>query len=112
MGNNTNFKYHAFISYSHKDIKFARWLQKSIENYKIPKSLRELKNKDGSIKYPNLPKDLKRSIFRDEEELSPSGSLPKRLQEALSLSKKLIVICSPYAVGVHKKGGAINWVDE
>ena len=42
------YKYKAFISYSHKDIKFARWLQKSIENYKIPKSLRELKNKDGS----------------------------------------------------------------
>jgi len=112
MENNTNIKYKAFISYSHKDIKFARWLQRSIENYKIPKSLRELKNKDGSIKYPNLPKDLKRSIFRDEEELPLSGELPNQLQEALNLSKKLIVVCSPYAVGVHKKEGAINWVDE
>ncbi len=48
------YKYKAFISYSHKDIKFARWLQKSIENYKIPKSLRELKNKDGSIVHAEL----------------------------------------------------------
>jgi len=32
-----NYKYKAFISYSHTDMKFARWLQKKIENYKIPK---------------------------------------------------------------------------
>ena len=91
------YKYKAFISYSQKDIKFARWLHKRIENYKIPKSLRE--------KYPHLPKDLKRSIFRDEEELRTSSVLGDNLKYALDNSKKLIVICSPFAV-------ASKWVNE
>ena len=82
-------KYKAFISYSHADIKFGRWLQKKIENYKIPNKLRE--------KYPHLPKDLKRSIFRDEEELSSSATLPNKLIEALDASEFLIVIASPYS---------------
>jgi hypothetical protein len=74
-----NKKYQAFISYSHADIKFARWLQKKIENYKIPNALRE--------KYPHLPKDLKRSIFRDEEELPTSSALPDNLTGALEDSE-------------------------
>jgi len=64
------YKYQAFISYSHRDKAFAKWLHKRIENYKIPKSLRE--------KYPNLPKDLKRSLFRDEEELPKNLKLRVR----------------------------------
>ncbi len=98
------YKYLAFISYSHKDMKFARWLHKKIENYKIPKSLRE--------KYPNLPKTLARTIFRDEEELPTAGSLPFNLEKNLQLSQKLIVICSPNAAGVDKKEGEKNWIDE
>jgi len=99
-----DYKYRAFISYSHKDISFARWLHKKIENYKIPKSLRE--------KYQDLPKDLKRSIFRDEEELPTAGSLPFNLEKNLQLSQKLIVICSPNAAGVDKKENQKNWIDE
>ena len=91
------YKYQAFISYSHRDKAFTKWLHKRIENYKIPKSLRE--------KYPNLPKDLKRSIFRDEEELRTSSVLGDNLKYALDHSKKLIVICSPDAV-------ASKWVNE
>ena len=91
------YKYQSFISYSHKDKAFAKWLHKRIENYKIPKSLRE--------KYPHLPKDLKRSIFRDEEELPTSSVLGDNLKYALDHSKKLIVICSPFSV-------ASKWVNE
>jgi len=82
-------KYRAFISYSHTDIKFARWLQRKIENYKIPKKLR--------VKYPYLPKSLKRSLFRDEEELPISSLLPESLTHALEESEFLIVIASPYS---------------
>ena len=98
MENSTKeYKYRAFISYSHRDKRFAKWLHRRIENYKIPKSLRE--------KYPNLPKDLKRSVFRDEEELPTSSVLGDNLKYALRNSKKLIVVCSPSAV-------ASKWVNE
>ena len=93
----TTYKYKAFISYSHRDKKFARWLHKKIENYKIPKSLRE--------KYPNLPKDLKRSIFIDDEELPTASALPDNLSHALESSELLIVVCSPSA-------SASYWVDK
>lgn len=90
------YKYKAFISYSHKDKKFAKWLHKRIENYKIPKSLKE--------KYPNLPKDLKHSIFREEAKLSTTSELGINLKYALDNSEWLIVICSPHAA-------ASKWVD-
>jgi len=93
----STYKYKAFISYSHQDQKFAKWLHKKIENYKIPKSLRE--------KYPNLPKDLKRSIFLDEEELPTASALPDNLSHALESSELLIVVCSPHAT-------QSQWVDK
>jgi len=85
-----SYKYRAFISYSHKDKAFAVWLQKGIENYTIPTSLRN--------KYPHLPKDLKRSVFRDDEELVSASVLSDVLQEALDASERLVVVCSPYGV--------------
>jgi len=81
-----NYKYKAFISYSHKDKRFTKWLHKKIENYTIPNSLRE--------KYSHLPQNLKRSIFRDEDELSTSSELTNNLTEALENSELLIVVCS------------------
>lgn len=85
-----NYKYKAFVSYSHKDKSFARWLHKRIENYKIPKSLRE--------KYPHLPENLQRSIFRDEDELPTASELSDNLLYAMDNSERLLVICSPSSV--------------
>ena len=36
---NTPFKYRAFISYSHSDEKWARWLHRSLETYRLPQHL-------------------------------------------------------------------------
>lgn len=88
---NNSYKYRAFISYSHKDKVLAKWLQKGIENYAIPKHLH--------VTYPHLPQDLTRSIFRDDEELAGSWELSYALKKALNESEKLIVLCSPNAVG-------------
>ena len=33
------YKYKAFICYSHKDEKLGKWLHRGIERYKIPKGL-------------------------------------------------------------------------
>ena len=84
------YKYKAFISYSHKDKNFAKWLHRRIENYKIPKSLRE--------KYPHLPANLQRSIFRDEEELPTASELSDNLLYAMNNSELLLVVCSPASV--------------
>ena len=79
------YKYKAFISYSHKDAKIAKWLHRSLEKYKIPKELRET--------YKNLPDKLY-PIFRDREELPTSFNLSQNIIEALRDSKYLIVVCS------------------
>ena len=92
-----NYKYKAFISYSHKDKRFAKWLHKKIENYTIPKSLR--------IKYPHLPQNLKRSIFRDEDELPTGSELTHNLTDALENSELLIVVCS-------RTSSKSYWVDK
>ena len=87
---NISYKYRAFLSYSHKDKAFAVWLQKKIESYVIPQALRR--------KYPHLPANLKRSVFRDDEELTSASALSSVLEQALDASERLIVVCSPDAV--------------
>jgi len=79
MANSTKkYKYKAFISYSHRDEKFVKWLHRSLEKYKIPKELRET--------HKDLPKKLY-PIFRDREELPTSSNLSKNITEALRDSK-------------------------
>lgn len=85
---NAVYEYLAFISYSHVDIAWAKWLQESIEFYKLPTYIYD--------KHPNLPQQL-RPVFRDETDLE-LGSLSERIHAALSKSKFLIVICSPNSV--------------
>ena len=77
--------YFAFISYQRKDEKWADWLRKKLEHYRLPSNLRK---KDAS-----LPKEI-RPIFRDALELA-GGVLADEIQAALQQSKFLIVICSP-----------------
>ena len=35
----SEFRYRAFISYSHSDEQWAKWLHKSLETYSVPKHL-------------------------------------------------------------------------
>ena len=57
------YKYWAFISYSHRDEKWATWLQKELETLAIPKSL------VGTAKdYGKVPGSLY-PVFLDREEL-------------------------------------------
>jgi len=77
--------YYAFISYAHKDEKHAAWLQKNLENYRIPVKLRKTHGE-------SIPKHL-RPVFRDKTDLRP-GNLEKSLATELDDSKYLIVICS------------------
>lgn len=88
--------YRAFISYSHRDAKWAKWLHKALEQYHVPidayppgDNLQD----DGSKKSRRLT-----PVFRDRDELPASGSLADTIQEALEASENLIVLCSPNSV--------------
>lgn len=83
------YNYYAFISYQRKDEKWAKWLQRKLENYKLPVT----NAKDSSDKKPRYI----RPVFRDKTDLT-AGPLPDMLKEALNQSRYLIVICSPNAV--------------
>ena len=78
---------YAFISYKREDEKWAKWLQKKLEGYKLPSIVREQRS--------DLPKYL-RPIFRDGTDLS-GGILVDQLRRELLQSRYLIVICSPNA---------------
>jgi MTH538 TIR-like domain (DUF1863) len=93
------FTYDAFISYSgfrkvgeatQLDETIARQLHKSLEVYRVPRSLRK------SLPHQSRRARLKK-IFLDREEVRVSDSLNDRLTEALRDSRFLIVICSPRA---------------
>ncbi|WP_084158809.1 toll/interleukin-1 receptor domain-containing protein [Solidesulfovibrio alcoholivorans] len=91
MPDQPDFKYFAFISYSHRDKKWGDWLHKALETYKVPKRLHG-HAPDGQA----LPKRLF-PVFRDREELPTSASLGAQITDALARSRYLIVICSPHA---------------
>lgn len=79
------YEYFAFISYKREDEKWAKWLQKKLEYYRLPSSVRKIN--------PSLP-DRIRPIFKDTTDLEP-GVLTEKIQNALHSSQYLIVICSP-----------------
>lgn len=92
-------RYAAFISYSHRDRKWAEWLHRSIENYRVPKGLPFSARVNGGVA-PAL-----RPVFLDRSELPSSSDLAASIRTALEESAFLIVICSPDAA-------QSRWVNE
>ena len=95
----SEYKYKAFITYSHKDENWAAKLHKSLETYSIPKRL-----VGQETEYGPIPKRLN-PIFRDREELPSATDLGRTINAALEQSACLIVICSPDAA-------RSRWVNE
>jgi hypothetical protein len=93
------YKYWAFISYSHQDEAWAGWLHKSLETYKVPRKLVGRELETGVVPRRIFP------IFRDREELPGAADLGGKLKNALRGSRYLIVICSP-------KAAVSQWVNE
>ena len=73
-----------FISYNHKDVKWAKWLQKKLEWYRLPT---EAHNEFSDSRYI-------RPVFRDRDTLT-AGILNDSLRAHLEASRFLVVICSP-----------------
>ena len=89
----TTYRHYAFISYSSKDIKWAKRLQRMLETYRLPVRLRKEHMPDKV--YP---------VFRDDTDLSGFKVRPS-LQRELEDSRYLIVICSP-------NSAASQWVND
>lgn len=79
------YKYNAFISYNREDKKWAELLQRNLDSYKIPQAIKSI--------FPDVPVTVS-PVFRDVTDLD-SGLLSEVIEDALSASKYLIVICSP-----------------
>ena len=84
-------KYRAFISYSHRDSKWASWLHSSLEKYRPPKGLIGELTDHGAV-----PKRLT-PIFKDRDELPSATDLGGLINAALADSAAQIIICSPRA---------------
>jgi tetratricopeptide (TPR) repeat protein len=94
-----DFKYRAFISYSHSDEKWARWLHRSLETYRMPKHLVGTTTEFGQVPERFAP------VFRDRDELATATNLGATLVAALEQSACQIVICS-------RKSAKSRWVNE
>lgn len=85
----TDFEYAAFISYNSADRIVARRLQRSLESYSIPASLR------GQTTDFGLIGERIGKVCRDRTDFKSGESLSAALAEALDKSSSLIVLCSP-----------------
>jgi tetratricopeptide (TPR) repeat protein len=92
-------KYWAFLSYSHGDAKWADWLHKSLESFRVPKLLVGTSTAVGPVPERLVP------VFRDREELPTATDLHAVIIDALQRSRCQIVICSPLAA-------KSKWVNE
>lgn len=93
------FRYWAFISYSHQDEAWAAWLHRGLENYRLPRGVA------GTICRGERLSNSLRPIFRDRDELAGASDLGGKIHLHLRQSRTLIVICSP-------KSGTSRWVNE
>lgn len=93
-----NFRYWGFLSYSHDDRRAAERLHRALESYRIPARLVGLDGPFGPVPARILP------IFRDRDELKAGRSLGPEVEQALSISRSLILLCSPASA-------ASQWVE-
>ena len=85
------FRYWAFLSYSHHDKGVAKRLQKRLETYRVPQRLVGRETSHGPVPARVSP------VFRDRDELHAGADLKASVQDALSRSRWLIVVCTPDA---------------
>jgi len=93
------YTYWAFISYSHADETWARWLHRGLETYRVPRQLVGHPTRHGPLPRRLIP------VFRDRDELPSAASLGEKITTALQRSRFLIVVCSPRAA-------VSRWVNE
>ena len=93
------FRYYAFVSYSHRDKDFVEKLHRRLEEYKIPNAIRK--------RQIGIPSKV-RPIFRDKTDLTTTSSLQNELFKELEQSRFLIVVCSPNSAQVKDNKHWVN----
>jgi WD40 repeat protein len=88
-------KYRAFLSYSHVDTSWAKWLHRSLERFHLHKTLAGRRTARGPVPSTLYP------IFRDREEFRSGDGLADATIAALDQSATLIVLCSPFSAKSH-----------
>jgi len=99
VNNKDKYRFRAYISYSHGNEGWAKWLHHAIESYRVPRKLIGTTTARGEV-----PARI-RPVFRDRDDLSSASDLGVTVKQALADSENMIVICSPDAV-------ASRWVNE
>jgi len=84
-------RYWAFVSYSHEDARWGRWLHRQLEAYAVPRAMVGTPTPAGPA-----PRHFRPS-FRDRDELGAAARLGDQLRQALRDAAWLIVVCSPAA---------------
>ncbi len=92
------YDYYAFISYKREDDKWARWLQRRLEGYRLPTAIQ----RDN----PQLPKKIFPN-FKDTTDIQPNP-LEEEIRVNLRRAHYLVVICSPRSAKSHWVGFEIN----
>jgi len=87
----TALKYRVFLSYSHHDAGWERWLKAAIEGYSIDNDLVGRPTPVGPV-----PKTL-RPVFSGHDDYAFGDLVPEETSAALRDSQFLIVLCSPNA---------------
>ena len=82
-------RYSVFISYSHADTRWANWLLRHLEGYRVPRRFHGRTSPVGRVGPRLAP------VFRDRDELPTTNDLREAVRGALSSSATLVVICSP-----------------
>ena len=99
MAEGAPLRYSAFISYNHRDRRWATWLHRELERYRLPAALVGRASPWGELERRLPP------VFQDRAEMAASTSLADSVRQALEESHSLIVICST-------AGAGSRWVDE
>ena len=94
-----SFRFKAFVSYSHQDGRWAAWVQRALESYRVPGRLVGTAGAFGPVSARIAP------VFRDREDLSSAADLSATIKRALEESESLVVVCSPAAA-------RSTWVNE
>lgn len=87
------FEFDAFISYSHRDLKWAKWLQEKLETFHIPNDAGEAFTGRRRMR-----------VFRDQTDLA-GVEVTASLRRELRASRFLVVVCSP-------NSAASRWVND